>query len=87
MLLTVRRPLEMKKMTIESVSKMRGLLVKLMDILNNIPEEEWTQMIKSIQREKEKLTRMKNIVELGNIFILLFFLQEILPTIIEEESP
>ena len=77
----------MKKMTIESVSKMRGLLVKLMDILNNIPEEEWTQMIKSIQREKEKLTRMKNIVELGNIFILLFFLQEILPTIIEEESP
>lgn len=74
----------MKPKTIESVSKMRGLIIRFLDIANHIEEEEWHEVIKSIQKERERLKRMKASGELGNIFVMLFFLNEILESIIDE---
>jgi len=77
----------MKPNTKKSVSQMRGLIIQFLDISNKIDSEEWIEVIRSIQKEKEKLKRIENLARLGNIFVMLFFLQEILQAIVEEEPP
>ena len=77
----------MKKQTKASVSQMRGLIIQFLDISNKIETEEWIELIRSIQKEKEKLKRIENLARLGNIFVMLFFLQEILEVVVKEEPP
>jgi len=52
---------------------MRVHLIKFLAIAASIEDEDWIQIIKSIQRDKERLSRMKSSGELGNVYVMLFF--------------
>jgi hypothetical protein len=77
----------MEKTTKQAIGKMRGLIIDFLHVSNTIPSLEWVEVVRSIQKEKEKLKRIENLVRLGNIFVMLFFLQEILEEIIEDDKP
>jgi len=51
---------------------MRGLIIQFLDSSNKIDSEEWIEVIRSIQKEKEKLKRIENLARSGNIFVMLF---------------
>ena len=74
----------MKSITKKSVSQMRVHLIKFLAIAASIDDEDWIQVIKSVQKDKERLTRMKSSGELGNVYVMLFFLNEILESVVEE---
>ena len=76
----------MKQLTFIQVTKMKGLIIQFLSIANNIEEGEWVEIIKSIQGDKARLEKIQFGVELGNVFIMLFFLNEILESILSEES-
>ena len=76
----------MKKETVNSISKMKKLVIDFLTIANSIDDEEWIEIVKSIREEKVRLSKIKFGVELGNIFIMLFFLNEVLESILQRES-
>ena len=76
----------MKKKTIESVAKMKRLVIDFLTIANSIDDEEWIEVIRSVRKEKERLSKIQFGIELGNFFIMLFFLNEILESILQKES-
>ncbi len=76
----------MKAITKKSVSQMRVHLIKFLAIAASIEDEDWLQVIKSIQQDKERLTRLNKSGELGNVYVMLFFLNEILEAVINGES-
>ena len=73
----------MKALTKFKVSLMRGHILRFLELANTIEDEDWVFVIKSIQKEKQSLERMTKCTELGNIYVTLFFLNEILQTVIE----
>ena len=79
----------MKPKTRKSVSKMRGYLINFLQVANSIEDDsEWREVILSIQKQEERLKRMEKSLSLGNIYVVLFFLNEILETVINsDESP
>ena len=76
----------MKKETVNSISKMKKLVIDFLTIANSIDDEEWIEIVKSIREEKVRLSKIKFGVELGNIFIMLFFLNEVLESILQRET-
>ena len=75
----------MKSKTKESVEKMKMLVVDFLSISNSIEEDEWIKVVKSIREEKDRLNKIQFGVDLGNIFLMLFFLNEILDSILQKE--
>jgi hypothetical protein len=73
----------MKAMTKFKVSLMRGHLLRFLELANTIEDDDWVSVIKFIQKEKQSLERMSKCTELGNIYVMLFFLNEILQSVIE----
>lgn len=78
----------MKPKTKNSVSQMRGYLIKFLQVANSIEDDsEWREVILSIQKQEERLRRMEKSLKLGNIYVVLFFLNEILESVVEDEPP
>jgi hypothetical protein len=76
----------MKHLTFVQVQKMKSHITNFLSIANLIPEDEWLAIIKSIQEERKQLTKISNFAEMGNIFIVLFFVNELLEAILQKES-
>ena len=76
----------MEKKTKQTVGKMRGLIVQFLHLSNTIPSLEWVELVHSIQKEEGKLKRIENLARLGNVFVMLFFIAEILEEIVRDEE-
>lgn len=76
----------MKKKTTSSVAKMKKLVIDFLEIANSIDDAEWIEVIKSIRQEKERLNKIQFGIELGNVFIMLFFLNEIFESLLQKEG-
>ena len=78
----------MNPKTKKSVSQMRGYLLKFLEVANQIEDDsEWREVILSIQKQEERLKRMEKSLQLGNIYVVLFFLNEILEAVVKDEPP
>ena len=51
----------MEKTTKQAIGKMRGLIIDFLHVSNTIPSLEWVEVVRSIQKEKDKLKRIENL--------------------------
>jgi len=77
----------MKKQTKNSVSKMRNYLIRFLEVANSIEDDEWLLVIKASQKDTDRLRRMERSISLGNFRVVVFFLNELLEAVANDEPP
>ena len=69
-----------------SLIRVKRLLVDGMEILNSISEEDFKKIVLFSQRQKKHLKNIVDNVERGNIFMIIFFLRELVESLLNSED-
>jgi hypothetical protein len=80
----------MKDVTIRSkvlLITMSRFLVQFMEVANKIPEEDYKKIVMIAQKLEKPKKGMKDNVDRGNLFMMGFFLREIIESLLHEENP
>ena len=70
-----------------SLSSINRLLVQCMEIANKIEDKDFLTISLHAQKRKGHLKNIKDNVDRGNVFMMLFFIRELLETLINDDSP
>ena len=74
-------------MNIKSIVQFRAMTRKLMDYLelaNAIPEKDFKEAVVKAQRHKKYIKGIMDNAERGNLFMIVFFLRELIESILNE---
>lgn len=65
--------------------KMNQLIINYLEIANSIPEDDWKKIILVSQKKKTHLKKILENTERGNLFMILFFVRELIESLLNEE--
>ena len=68
-----------------SLMKMNQLIINYLEIANSIPEDDWKKIILVSQKKKTHLKKILENTERGNLFMILFFVRELIESLLNEE--
>jgi len=68
-----------------SLMKMNQLIINYLEIANSIPEDDWKKIILASQKKKTHLKKILENTERGNLFMILFFVRELIESLLNEE--
>ena len=60
------------------------LLIQAMELLNKIPEEDFKELVISFGKDNDNCKGVRDNLERGNVFMILFFLREALEKALNE---
>jgi len=68
-----------------SLMKMNQLIINYLEIANSIPEDDWKKIILVSQKKHTHLKHILENTERGNLFMILFFVRELIEALLNEE--
>jgi len=68
-----------------NLRKMNQLLIQYLEVANTIPENDWKQIVLVSQKKKTHLKKILENTERGNLFMILFFVRELIEALLNEE--
>jgi hypothetical protein len=66
---------------------MSRFLVQFMELANKIPEEDYKKIVMIAQKLEKSKKAVKDNLERGNLFMMGFFLREMIESLLHEENP
>lgn len=78
-----------KQIHISSLAMLQSVIRKvmeIMEILNRIPEKDFERIVKTAQKRKPHLKKVMENCERGNVFLMFFFIRELLQAINEGDE-
>jgi hypothetical protein len=78
----------MKSIDIQSKIMLRSVvrhLVQSMELLNQISEEDYRKIVLAAQKKKDCIKGILDNAGRGNIFMMLFFIRELIESVLNEE--
>ncbi len=79
----------MKTIDINSKILLRSVIRKLieaMELLSKISEEDWRTVVLAAQKRKDCLKGIRDNLERGNLFMMLFFIRELIETLLNSQE-
>jgi len=70
-----------------SLVRMKKLIMDYLEVANSISEKDFRAIVLASQKQKKYLKNIHDNVERGNLFMMLFFIRELIEAIQSEESP
>jgi hypothetical protein len=80
---------DMKTIHINSKMLLRSMVrrvVEYLELANQIPEEDFRKIVVFSQKQKKYLKNINDNVERGNLFMMLFFIRELIESILNEDT-
>ena len=77
----------MNEVRIESKILLRSLIRKLveyLDIANRIPDDDFRKIVACTQKSEKLLKNVRDNVEQGNLFLILFWVRELIEDFVNE---
>lgn len=77
----------MNEVNIESKVLLRSMIRKLveyLDIANKIPDEDFRKIVHASQKRKKLLKNIRDNVERGNLFLIFFWVRELIEDLVNE---
>ena len=68
-----------------NLRKMNQLLIQYLEVANTIPENDWKQIVLVSQKKKSHLKKILENTERGNLFMILFFVRELIEALLNED--
>ena len=69
------------------LGRMKKLIMDYLEVCNSISEKDFRVIVLACQKQKKYLKNIHDNVERGNLFMMLFFIRELIEAIQAEESP
>jgi len=66
---------------------MSRFLVQFMEVANKIPEEDYKKIVQIAQKMVTSKKGIRDNLERGNLFMMGFFLREMIESVLHEDSP
>jgi hypothetical protein len=79
----------MKEVNIKSkflLISMKQKLMEYLELANKIPEDDFRRIVLSAQRQKKYLKNITDNVERGNIFMMEFFIRELIESLLHSDD-
>lgn len=79
----------MKEVNIKSkvlLISMKQKIMEYLELANKIPEEDFRRIVLASQRQKKYLKNISDNVERGNLFMILFFVRELIESLLHSED-
>jgi hypothetical protein len=80
---------KMKDINIQSkiaLQSMNRLLVQYLELANKIPEEDWKKIVLASQKQSQSIKGVTDNIQRGNLFMVLFFVRELIETLLNSEN-
>ena len=69
-----------------SLVRMKRLIMDYLEIANSIPEKDFRLIVLASQKQKKYIKNIHDNVERGNLFMMLFFIRELIESILNEDT-
>ena len=79
----------MKEVHIQSkilLQSMNRLLIQYLDLANKIPDEDWKKIVLVSQKQTRNIKGVTDNIQRGNLFMVLFFVRELIEAILHSED-
>ena len=70
--------------TKHALATMRRPPIGFLDMTGTIEEDEWRLVLRAVKANKEKVVRLQTVAGVGDLFMLMVYVQEILEKVIAE---